>query len=458
MARRKRRSFDDAVGDKGGFGSGNTGRLNDWREAGSVVVFLHADSGITARLFHLIPYATKDDDGKKVIRYFPFVCHEEPETYFSKAPAQHCPICRAIDQLADDGSVEDDEIIWSVKIGNKKKDRESAKEDFCGFKSGDWRGSFKPRAQYVMAVVNTEKPEDGLQIDVEPQSLGDALMSVIRNEIDGNGQEMGDPRINPYAFKFTYDKDAAPKDMYDAFAYRRAELTNELAALLESPAIDIDSYIDPGDSKMLRQIMEQHFKADIDLDELFDNVLDEHEESSDEPADEPEDDGGHDGPDMDNLCETCDGKGTIGKKKMECPDCEGTGRANGSEEETSEEPEMVPCKTCDGLGTIGKKKTKCPDCDGDGLVPADEDASEEEPEEEPKETKEERRKRKKREAERERRAKKKAEQEAAKEAESEEGDDVGDVSCGGCHRMIPEDADKCPYCGVEFDDENEEDD
>jgi len=469
MGRRKRQSLDDNLSGDGGFGGGG-GRLKDWREAGSIVVFLHSDSGITPRLFHLIPYMEKNDDGKKQISFFPFICHEDPENYCSKAPAQNCPVCRAIDVISDDGTVDDDAIVWKVDIGNKQKNRASTKLDFCNLQGGDWRGSFKPRAQYVVVVINAEKPDKGLQIDVEPQSLGDSLMKLIKNEIEGNGPEMGDPRINPYGFKFTYDSDAAPKDKYDAFTYRRAEVSEEVIELLSKPALDIDDYIDPGDSKTLRKIMEAHFKADLDLDELFNNTLDdehtrteERSTSTDaddrgEPAPEPEEESGGD---MGKLCDTCDGKGTIGKKKMECPDCGGTGVEGADEDvKTSAKPEQVPCDTCDGMGTIGKKKMECPDCEGTGLVD-EEVANARYPDEEAaaNAAKEEEKKEKKRQRERERRAQKKAEKEAAEQKAAEEsgGEIESETKCGGCQRMIPDDATICPYCGAEFGDDEEGD-
>jgi len=516
--RRKRQSIGDNLGGDGGFGNGGA-RLGDWRKAGSIVVFLHAESGITPRLFHLIPYVEKSEDsGKKELRYYPFICHEEPSSYFARAPAQHCPICRAIDMLVDDDSIDDDTIVFEISPSNKQHARKASKLDFCGLKGGDWRGSFKPRAQYVIGVINTEKPEAGIQVDVEPQSLGDALMSAIKKEIDSSGQEAGDPRINPYAFKFTYDADADPKDKYDAYSFRRAEYTEQIAELMEKPAVDIDGYIDPGDTKRLREIMEAHVDC-VDLDVIFDNVLDVQSDSSDE---EPESE--EDNLNMGNLCETCDGKGTIGKKKTECPDCEGTGRdapeeveeikgtpcetCNGtgkigkknkecpdcegsgidtteeeSEEDEEETVEMIDCETCNGTGKIGKKKKTCPECDGEGVVPAEEDDNEtpeeeEEPEAEEKkeedkaEKKEsaaekkaridEEKKEEKRQRERDRRAKKKAEKEAAEAAantepkDASEEEEEAECKCGGCQRLIPESASTCPFCGAEFGDDDTE--
>lgn len=452
MARRKRQSFDDNLNGEGGFGSGGS-RLKDWRASGSIVVFVHANSGITPRLFHLVPYMAVDEEGKKSIKFLAIVCHEDPATFFSKAPAQYCPIDRAIDILVEDESIDDDEIVWEVITGNNKKDRRITKLDFCGLKGGDWRGSFKPRAQYVIVVVNAEKPESGLQIDVEPQSLGDALMSAIKKEIDSTGPEMGDPRINPYAFKFTYDDDASPKDKYDAHPFRRAEVTEEVLELLNAPAVDIDSYIDPSNLSQLRKAFEAHFKVDINLDMLFDNTLDNDEEREQSPDPDTVDD---DSP-MNNVCETCGGKGKVGKKGMTCPDCEGTGLDTSEEDneessstsDDSEGAEKVPCETCGGTGEIGKKKKKeCPDCEGTGLVDPEDDNDEEV-------KKEAERKAKKAKAERDRRAKKKKE-ETKKKAEQKaevtnvEDDYNSETKCGGCQRMIPDDATTCPYCGVEF--------
>jgi hypothetical protein len=469
---RGRQSFDDGLSGKGGFG-GNTGRLKDWKESGSIVVFVHANSGITPRLFHLIPYVTKDEDGKKVLRYFPFVCHEDPSTYFSKAPAQHCPIERAIDILSEDGTIEDDTIVWSANIGNKQKDKSVSKLDFCGIKGGDWRGSFKARAQYVIVVVNAEKPEDGLQIDVEPQTLGDSLMSVIKKEIDSSGQEIDDPRINPYAFKFTYDDNAEPKSKYSTYPYRRAEISEEILELLNKPEVDIDGYIEPGDTKKLRELFENHFEVKnlVSLNEIFSDALDS-DSSESSTSDEEESESSNTSSDTEasvstrTKCETCDGKGTVGKKNVQCPVCEGSGYEQEEEASTSsDEPvNMIPCETCDGKGVVGKKGVQCPVCEGTGLVEEEEETKPTSSEETKKENEEVDKKAKKAAADKKRREEakqQKAEEKKNQAPKEEPPTDVvydTDTKCGGCSRAIPDDATKCPFCGAEFGDDDEEGD
>ena len=442
-----------------------TKKLRDWKDNGSIVIWLHTKSGITARLIHLVPYVDKDDNEKKVIRYFPFTCHEDPKVYYQQDEAQNCPIDRAIDLLAEDGRVDDDDIVWDASIGNNKKDRIYTKLDFCGLEGGEWRNSMKPRFQWVFVVVDDEHVDEGLRVAAEARTLGDAIKECISNEIDSQGDDLGDPDENPYAFKLVYDKDAKKAtDYYKAYSYRRAKLTDEIQDLLASPTVDVGNYIDPGNSIRLREIFEAHFKADLDLDMLFDNIQDPDREDNASPEEDVEEvepekktKSGKKGkskkkepepekveqPTADReICELCNGTGKVGKRKAECPDCEGVGYF------AIEITEQEVCETCEGVGTIGKKKAKCPDCDGSGLVNP-EDAPDPEPEPEPKPKKKPPKKSGKK------GGKKGKGKKNEPEPEPEEEDIQSNTTCGGCKKQIPDDATVCPYCGAEFGDDDE---
>lgn len=461
---------------------GGAGRLRDWKKDGSIVIFIQTSSGLTPRLFHLVPYIGEDDKGKAIIRYYPFVCHEDPEQYLNRVPPQHCPICRAIDILADDGRIDEDELIWDASIGNRQKDRFANKLDFCQLdKTADWKNSFKPAVQYVFVAVDTEKLSDGLVVAVEPQTVGQSISSCVTKEIDAAEGDEGDPEVNPYAFKLTYDPDALPKDKYDAYAFRKVKYSDEIAELIESDPVDLSNWINPGNSARLLEIFKEHFKADIDLDILFDEVLDpesykdeEDEESQDEPEEKlhgrtrspMEDTSSSESESSDGLCETCNGNGTIGKKKVECPDCGGTGfegEPENPEEAEDEGPpiEMNECDTCGGKGTIGKKKVQCPDCDGEGTVEAEEEtAPEPEPTPPPKSSKKDGSKKGKGTKGKGKGAKggkgKGKGKGKAKEKPPEPEETVTMFTCGSCQRKIPADVNMCPHCGTEFEDDEGE--
>ena len=455
MSNSRQKSFREGVETKlGGF----AGRLGDWKKNGSIVIFIQTSSGLTPRLFHLIPYVGEDDKGKKVIRFYAFVCHEDPEHYSKQMPAQHCPIDRAIDILIDDGRIDEDEIIWDASIGNRNKDRVANKLDFCQIdKTADWRNSFKPAVQYIFVAVDVEKVSEGLVVAVEPQTVGQSISACVTREIDSQEGDEGDPEINPYAFKLTYDPDALPKDKYDAYAFRKAEYTDEIRELIESNPIDLSNWINPGNSAKLRKHFEAHFKADIDLDILFDNVLDPENYEEDTATEDDKSDKLHertrspiestrsDDSTRIQICNTCNGQGIIGKKKSECPDCEGTGFEDGIEpaKEEEQEPDTIECKLCGGIGTIGKKKTTCPDCDGIGSVEIEEEKEPPSP---------------KKSGTKKSGTKKSGTKKPSRTSKPKPPPEEVMVECGSCHRKIPETATICPFCYTEFEEFDEGDD
>lgn len=432
-------SWGDFLNSESGGGFGDKLYLREWRKAdGFILVWVHTASKFNHRLFHLVPYEREieqDDKKKKVIFYEAFVCHESVESRNRKLAPKHCPICMLIEQLAEDGTVSDDEIVWQAQVGDTKRDKVSNKADFCGLEGGSWSGSFQSRQQIVLVVVDDKNPSEGLRIATETFFLGEALKKAVHVEMDVNGPEEGDPHQHPYAFKFTYNPKAKlSTDYYNVYAYRKAELTEEIAALMSEPAMDIGTYLAPGDTGRMREIFEQHVMVDVDMDALFADAIDDPElrgsiySSSDDDEKKP------------TKKKAARSRKTV-LEDTDTEEPEEKPAEEPAEEPTEETPEgeQVPCDLCEGKGQLKRKgKTvECPICDGTGLVT--EEPEEPEEEEAPPPPK------KKKAAPKKRVAKPKPEPEPEEEMEQ----------CMSCKRLVSPTASECPHCGAEFVDDED---
>ena len=367
--------------------------LANWKKQGEIVVFLHGNSGVGERMKHVIPYVDVDEKGNKKIGYMNFVCVEEPESYDTENP-QVCPIEMFMSYLINNQNIADNEIVWEAACGTDN-DRVITKAGFLGEDPKRWKDSFVARHEYIFMLIEAEHPERGIQIDTETEGLWWALNRCINNEQKSKGEELGNPEINPYAFRFIYDARESPARKYDVATFARAEVTPEIQKLLAKPAVSMEGMLKSTGVKKLREVMEACIQVEVDFNLLFESAGEEDntdfdtkkmdedaakkkesakkgrkskkddsekkkstpplEKTETKPA-EPE------LPEGAVICELCNGTGKIGKKKNKCSECEGAGYT------IEAQAEMVPCELCDGTGKIGKRGTTCPDCDGTGEV------------------------------------------------------------------------------------------
>lgn len=461
---------------------GGFNRLRNWKEDGEIVIWLHTNTRIYKRLFHMVPYAgiKKDENtGKerKSILYLPFVCHENVNDVIrngKRHEPSRCPICRFIDYLKNNGDIDDVETVWDSSIGDRKRDRICTKADFVGDVEGggDWRLTFKPAIQYVMAVIDHDNLSEGIRVATEKFSLGEKIKKAVLKEIDRRGQELGDPDLNPYAFKWVFDSSARQAaDYYDAYPFERAEITPEIEDLLSQEALDLNPWISPGDTSILREAMEAHVTVDdVDFDMLFDSVLpnqgteqpDEPEEAAveeDESKPEPKPKKAkkakaEEAPKKNTKKASKDKKEAAPKKRKIAPKPEPEPEpepedSEEDDEEVAEEETTVEMMTCPSCKGKGKKKNgkDCKVCDGTGEVEApddDDDEEEEEPpppppkKEKPKNTK----------PKQKTRTVAKPAPEPEPEDEEEEVEEVAE--CGRCGKDVPTSATSCPHCGATF--------
>lgn len=406
-------------------------RLRNWKDDGFIEVWIHTASAFFKRIFIMIPYIAEEKNEKtgrmqSVIKYFPYVSHEEIDDFVNRRKNREyyrCPLLRFIDWLTNNGYVDDDQTVFEVSIKDKKRDRICTKADFIGDVNagGDWQLSMKPTLQYVMAVIDNSKPKDGIVVTAEKFSLGEAIKRAVRKEIDRKGPEIGDPHNNPYCFKWVFDpRSNSPANYYDAYPMERNELTDEIAELLNEPAQDMDDWIMPGDVDFLRKIFENHITIDdVPWDDLFDNTQEDYSTFG--------------GTDIDNNEDESEPKKQTKRTRAS---------SKPKPEPEPEEDNSIVCPTCKGKGK--RRGKKCKVCDGTGEIEVNEDdnGSDEEDtgessEPEPPPKKDNTRKRG-------RRARKPA---PPPEPEEDEGEMD---QCDNCKSLIPQDVDSCPHCGVSF--------
>lgn len=269
-----------------------------------LTAWLHTQASIEAVWRH--PWARlveRERDGEQTREVWSdeFVCHESEAVLRRQyrrgddgkrvAPPEVCPLCRVIDYVH--GQVTDGSLDWTdpVFVFDADEPRVFTAGGICNMFGRDLtadqkrelraakinlREAFKQnviaKCSYIFTVVDHDRPEDGVQVCVEPTSLGDSVKGVIRMQMEGAEDErQGNPLINPYAIRWEYDENEPEfGKKYRAFAYPRARLTDEVRALIvDSPAPSLAAWTTPGDVDRLRLSMEAAAKIDLPFDRLF---------------------------------------------------------------------------------------------------------------------------------------------------------------------------------------------
>lgn len=415
-------------------------RLRNWKDDGQIDVWIHTNSKFFKRIFIMIPYVAEEEDektgkAKRIIKYFPYVSHEETNDFLNRkrnGEYYRCPLLRFTDWLTDNGYIDDDETVFEVSIDDRKRDRICSKADFLGDTKagGDWKLAMKPSLQYVMAVIDNKNVEDGIVVTAETYSLGEAIKKVVRDRLESVGEEIGDPALNPYCFRWKFNPHARiPGEYYNAIALEREELTDEIKELIDQPGVDIDNWIIPGDVDFLRKIFEEHITIDnVPWDDLFNNVQEDYSTFGNVDVDEDDVE--------EQLSKPHDKKP---KPKKPNKRTRASSKPKAKIEPEPEDDSVTICPTCKGKGK--RRGKKCKVCDGTGEVEVDEDGNEDEEdveessEPEPPPSK--------------KNTTKKRGRRARKPTPPPEDDEDMD-ECGHCNRSVPYDADSCPHCGVSF--------
>ncbi len=163
--------------------------------------------------------------------------------------------------------------IWDDKKTTDEMKRKARKKGFPG-PADAWMTNMMAKCQYVFTVVDYDDVEAGIQIAKETTLVGDKTKKVIRDRRTSEGDDKGNPMLNPYVLQFTHRKNEKQfQDKYDVVAIAKLEITDEIKELIiEKEPPNLDRYTAPGDIVALRASMEDNYcgpEGLLDFDFIF---------------------------------------------------------------------------------------------------------------------------------------------------------------------------------------------
>lgn len=307
-------TVDDFLNHKGSEG-GSGKRLKSWAKyPGYMNFWLHTKQMPCSVWFHRIPelVVRQDKDDRTIVKKNVWgrqhACWED-ESILKKQrfrtpegrreyPPTKCGICRlieAIRELVLDGAIQDTDVLfeftgsddptenkilhaggfanmWKREASDEEKER-LKKHGIYMSKAWDENGQAK--LSYVFAGGNHDAPDDGLQIAVQTQLLGDKVKATIRKEIASKDGDDGNPFLKPYCIRFVYDASAKKfDDKYDAMRIDRLKLTPEIEKIIRGERPDISRFTRKFNQKDMRAMLEKHAtplaKRVLPWDSIFD--------------------------------------------------------------------------------------------------------------------------------------------------------------------------------------------
>jgi hypothetical protein len=292
---------------------GGSGKLGSWKDDGRITIWLHTKRLPVAVWQHNLPKlvtfeSKKSGEMEKHYWGEGYNCPEPEDVLRRQYKINEdgsrkeeitgaCGVCKMLEFLAM--SVESGELNWTDKV-LEYRGADDPEEDcvlhvggMLGYFGRDldedeeadlkehrikpslaWKENAMGKLKYVLPVVDHAHPEKGVQIAVQPQSVGDAIKKVIADEMASEKREEdGNPQINPYAIELLYD-DREPNfsKQYTARRIKRVEMTPAIEKLIRGESPDLSFYIDPMNGPGLRAILEQHALVQLPWDDLFKKV------------------------------------------------------------------------------------------------------------------------------------------------------------------------------------------
>lgn len=138
-----------------------------------------------------------------------------------------------------------------------------------------WKESAMSKCSYVFTVVDNAHPEAGVQIAIEASLLGEKVKNVIVGERKRLGRDDGNPLKNPYPIRWEHHpKEKEAQKKYQAFALSTTggnarPYTDEIKALIEGDAPNIENLKRNGNATTLRAQLEQYALVEFDWDAIF---------------------------------------------------------------------------------------------------------------------------------------------------------------------------------------------
>lgn len=273
-------------------GRGGSAWLSKWKEAGKIVVWLHTKSSPVKVYAHsfIVEDEIKDDETgkkKKILRFPKFVGPDSAEVYDKQffRNRDHGGPERAPDRdpflilrewlrvKCEAGELAHDDVVFEWTDHKNSSIIKWTAGELSGLvKTGkrNFNHTLAAKCEYILAVIDDAHPDKGAQIARESKLLGDKLREEIKNQIESDGDD-GNPEVNPYAFKWTFDGNASVANMYGVSRFNRAKLTDEIRDALASDPPDIAKYaeVHPDDMTKIRAAFEAAAQIDLPLDQIF---------------------------------------------------------------------------------------------------------------------------------------------------------------------------------------------
>jgi hypothetical protein len=316
-------SVEDFLGHDPSGGGGERGKfLRGWKKRKEVNIWLHTGVMFSSLWIHNLPRVVsrknrETGDEKTEIWGNSWNCWE-PESVLSnrkrdydtgerESPITICPVCkmiewvrRAIRQKAlspvdpifrfvtPDGS--DERIIHAAGLYNGLEDVDGKLLDEANIKlKMAWRENANSKCNYLFCVVDHDHPEDGVQIAIETNLLGDKMKAVMRRKRKKNGEDSDwNPLATPYAFAWEYHEAAKTfNEKYDADDRPRLQLTPDIEQLIKGDPPDLTRIKAPGRVRSLRDQLEQYATIEMPWDEFFAAAEAKDRERADEDGEFP---------------------------------------------------------------------------------------------------------------------------------------------------------------------------
>jgi len=282
--------------------------MKSWKKQGSCRIFLHTRRLPVAVWRHSVPQLTVFDDKKTGDSIKAFWGRDlgcwENETFLKQQyfrdgddyqEPENCAICRLINVVLD--MVHKDELDWTQPIfkftgateakdnriihaggltnmfGSKNLSREQIEQlKHAGIRRDQaWGQNMHAKCQYVLTLVDADKPENGVVIDSEPQSVGQKIKKVIADTQASLGMEEGNPFLHPYCIELTFDENATMNEMYNARRIERVKMTPEIERMItQDDPPDLASALRPFNQAALKAFLQEYAVVDLPWDDIFD--------------------------------------------------------------------------------------------------------------------------------------------------------------------------------------------
>lgn len=237
----------------------SSGDILDWRKDGKVTVFIHSVGFVGRRSVWFPQLVETKKKGKKKISV--------EDTHVVLPPEDKCPLKEFLDYLKENDDIENDDVVFDLD-GHY----EVLKGDALNVREYAWKKSLKPSKEHIMAVVDTHNVEAGLQIVIAKPGLSRSIKRVISDKMDdleesGKDKDLGDPILNPYAFRFKYEEDETPNNMYSA-SESSQEMTDEIKELLDSDPPDFSGLLQATSRKEMIAMIEEGNTTEFSFSEV----------------------------------------------------------------------------------------------------------------------------------------------------------------------------------------------